>query len=103
MPADGHAPAQPLKHHSPVLGAENVQQVGVRVDALYRHLAGRVAGLRLHDAEAVDASHLGCRLPAAQPGEKPVHLVRQVICGRQTEFIYEYIYSHFIRNSSDYI
>lgn len=46
---------------------------------LYGHLAGRVTDVRLHDAEAVDAGHLGGRLSAAQPGEEPTHLVRQVV------------------------
>lgn len=57
----------------------NVQHVGVRVFALYRNVAGRVASFFLHDAEAVHAGHLGRRLSAAQPGEQPTHLVHQVV------------------------
>lgn len=64
---------------SPVLGAVDVQHVGVRVFALHRDVAGRVPGVFPHDAEAVHAGHLGRRQAAAQPGEKPTHLVRQVV------------------------
>lgn len=65
--------------HSPVLSAVDVQRVGVRVFALHRHVAGRVAGVFPDDAEAVDAGHLRGRLAAAQPREEPAHLVRQVV------------------------
>lgn len=49
------------------------------VGALDGDLAGGVTDLRLHDAEAVDAGHLGGRLAAAQPREEPPHLVGQVV------------------------
>lgn len=68
-----------------VLSAVNVQHVGVCVFALYWNVTGRVAGVFPHDAEAVDAGHLGRRLSTAQPGEKPTHLVRQVVWKRGTE------------------
>lgn len=69
----------PITAASPVLGAVDVQHVGVRVFALYWNVTGRVPSLSPHDAEAVDAGHLGRRLSTSQPGEQPAHLVRQVI------------------------
>lgn len=71
----------PASSRSPVLGAVNVQHVRVRVLALHRKVAGGVARFFPHHAEAVHAGHLGCCLSAAQPGKKPTHLVRQVVCG----------------------
>lgn len=67
------------KYHSRVLGAKNVQQVFVWAYALHGNFTGRVTGVCLHDAKAVDAGHLARRLPTTQPGEKPAHLVPQVI------------------------
>lgn len=68
---------------SPVLSSMNVQHVGVCVFALYWNVTRWVAGFFPHNSKAVDTGHLGRRLSTTQPGEKPTHLVRQVIWDRQ--------------------
>lgn len=68
---------------SPVLSSMNVQHIGVCVFALYWNVTRWVAGFFPHNSKAVDTGHLGRRLSTTQPGEKPTHLVRQVIWDRQ--------------------
>lgn len=64
---------------SPVLSAKYVEQVGVCVFALYCNVAGWIAVDFSHNAKAVNAGHLDRRGSAAQPGEKPFHLICQVV------------------------
>lgn len=71
------------RRHPPVLRAVDAQRVRVRVFALHRQVAGGVARLLAHHAEAVHAGHLRRGLAATQPREEPAHLVRQVVCATE--------------------